>query len=78
MKTVIYVHFLPRRHQLRGDYDMHAAEVLHKALFSVIARLDAHNVRNIPLAVETLLRVQHLTLMELARHFPALSMSPFP
>ena len=49
---------------------MHATKVLQKILSSVIARLDARNVRNLFFAVQALLVGRRLTLTELARHFP--------
>lgn len=49
---------------------MHATKVLQKILSSVIARLDARNVRSLFFAVEALLAGRRLTLTELARHFP--------
>ena len=49
---------------------MHATKVLPKILSSVIARLDARNVRRLFFAVEALLAGWRLTLTALGRHFP--------
>jgi hypothetical protein len=44
--------------------------MLQKILRPVSARLDVRNARNLLLAVQALVRGRHLTLMELARHWP--------
>ena len=49
---------------------MHAGAMLQKILRPVSARLDVRNARNLLLAVQALVRGRHLTLMELARHWP--------
>ena len=49
---------------------MHAGAILQKILRPVSARLDVRNARNLLLAVQALVRGRHLTLMELARHWP--------
>lgn len=49
---------------------MHAVAILQKILRPVSALLDVRNARNVFFAVEALVRGGHLTLMELARHWP--------
>jgi hypothetical protein len=49
---------------------MHAGAIWQKILRPVSARLDVRNARNLLLAVQALVRGRHLTLMELARHWP--------
>ena len=51
---------------------MHAAvAIVQKILRPVSAQLDLRNARNLVLAVQALVRGRRLTLMELARHWPA-------